>query len=109
MITYRIDENGKAVDFNHTKKLLKDYLVLDKNRIPGDTSIYNEQRYNDAEKLKKQKLHCIQLRKDAEYHFTPNPRFKNGGDIEKWREYCEKLDTILESNILQSIPEKPFS
>lgn len=59
--------------------------------------------------LNSQKSICIQLRRDAEYHFSPNARFKDPADVEKWRIFCDQLDVIIESNEIQEIPEKPFS
>ena len=110
MIVYKMQENGRATDFQYwsDKKPIPDGFkkACDGDKIPEDLTPYHEQRYLDYRKLEDQRKICVKLLNDSECKVSNDPPYP--ADVPKWEEYRKELRAILKSNTLSGIPVKPF-
>jgi hypothetical protein len=106
MIIYKIQDTGRATDFQYSLRCPEGFKSIPGDKIPEDITPYHEQRYVDAEALRVQKQNIINLVKSAEYHFIPNSRHPDTDG--KWAAWVAKLWAIYDGEVVQELPDKPF-
>jgi hypothetical protein len=82
-IVWEIKDSGEATNIRAERDnyiLKADESSEPGERISKDISKYHLQKYRDSHSLESQKSKCIQLRREAEYHFSPCARFKDPAD-----------------------------
>lgn len=107
MIIYKIQESGEATDFQYSISRPDGWWSIDDtDKIPSDTTQFNEKKYINSELLRLQKQTLINLLNDSDKKANGDwPYIK---DIPSWIEVRKKWREILKSDKIQDIPKKPF-
>ncbi len=109
MIIYKIEESGKAINFQYQNDLTpiqSGYKSIPGDRIPEDISQYHTQEYVDSQSLESQKLRCQQLLDDSDKKMASDTPYTD--DIPAWTVVRAQWRTIIKSNQIETIPEPPF-
>lgn len=107
MIIYKIQENGKATNFQFAQKCPAGWKSIEGDRIPEDISKYHEQRYIDAEALKTQRKTCQTLLDASDKRMVSDWPYPE--DKAKNEAYRAELRVCMASDKLVDIPKDPFS
>lgn len=106
MIIYKIQENGRATDFQHAKKCPDEWKSIEGNKIPDNISVFHEQKYLDAEKVAEQKKECQRILTETDHKMLPGYQYPE--DFEAWGLYRKEICDIMKSETIREFPKKPF-
>lgn len=106
MLIYKIQENGKATDFQHAKKCPEGWKSVEGDVIPEDKTPYHEKGYIDSQALESQKSTCIQYLKETDYMLLDD--FEYQADVPAIKVIRLEWKRIIKSDQIEEVPEKPF-
>ena len=106
LIIYKIQENGRATDFQFAQKCPEGFMSIEGDRIPEDITPYHEPRYIKSEAVRLQRSECGRLLKETDCKVSEHTKYP--ADVTKWKTYREELWTIQDSEELCEMPSKPF-
>ena len=107
MIIYKIQESGRATDFQFGRMRPYGWWSIDDvDKIPDDISVFHEQKWLDSEALRIQAKTCTQRVKNIEYRISNHPPHPE--DVEKNKAYIDLLRACAASDKIQDIPKDPF-
>lgn len=110
MIIYKLQENGRATDFQYSQTCPEGWKSIPGDRIPEDITPYHEQRFIDEKALKDQEKELLNLISSNEYHLISR-RFAEDKSIweSKLDEWAAQLEEVNNGNLVEIAALPDFS
>jgi hypothetical protein len=107
IVIYKIQKNGKAVNFQHAKKCPAGWKYINSCDIPNDISVYHEQKYISGLNLENQKQVC-QAELDKWQYIVDGDCDYPQADIDAEKARRKKIKAIMRGTKIVKIPKRSF-